>query len=279
MKRYWNYLFVLAVLALQTGCSSTTPDEAPTDAPPVDAPVADAGTDVVPPENLEQPPMPDAAALEQPPAMDPPPAADPNAAPPAEALPPVADAAPPAEMPAPDTLSTAPAEATTGETMTYAVKRGDTLMKIAYEVYGDFKQWRKILNQNQDKIQDPNRIAQGTQLTVEKPAQAVQLSQNGERYEIKAGDTLGTISKEVYGTAKKWRKIYENNKQLIQDPNKIYAGFQLYYTFGPEDEQEKKQMEASPLAATAAGDARMPASGGPAAAAPAMPMAGPATSP
>ena len=144
--------------------------------------------------------------------------------------------------------------------MTYAVKRGDTLMKIAFEVYGDFKQWRKILAANQDKIQDPNRIASGTQLNVEKPAQSFEMSQNGERYEIKQGDTLGTISKEVYGTPKKWRKIYENNKQLIQDPNRIYAGFQIYYTFTAEDEQEKKQAEGSPLASSTTEAPRLPAS-------------------
>ncbi len=57
----------------------------------------------------------------------------------------------------------------------------------------------------------------------------VTIERNGERYLIKRGDTLGTISGDVYGTRAKWKKLWENNRQLIKDPNKIYAGFSLYY--------------------------------------------------
>ena len=41
--------------------------------------------------------------------------------------------------------------------------------------------------------------------------------------------TLGSISHTVYGSTRKWKKLWENNRQLIKDPNKIYAGFYLYY--------------------------------------------------
>lgn len=46
------------------------------------------------------------------------------------------------------------------------------------------------------------------------------------KYKVKRGQTLGDISAlpEVYGTSKKWKKIYEANKDKIKDPNKIYAG-------------------------------------------------------
>jgi hypothetical protein len=43
------------------------------------------------------------------------------------------------------------------------------------------------------------------------------------------GDTLGKISKRVYGTVERWKEIWKNNEKLIKDPNKIYAGFTLYY--------------------------------------------------
>ena len=46
---------------------------------------------------------------------------------------------------------------------------------------------------------------------------------------LRTGDTLGKISNNVYGTFSKWQSIWNNNRPLIKDPNKIYAGFTLYY--------------------------------------------------
>lgn len=43
-------------------------------------------------------------------------------------------------------------------------------------------------------------------------------------YEIKSGDTLGAIAKEFYGKASAYSKIFEANRDIISDPNKIYPG-------------------------------------------------------
>jgi nucleoid-associated protein YgaU len=53
------------------------------------------------------------------------------------------------------------------------------------------------------------------------------------------GETLGTISSDKYGTPVKWRKIYDNNRPLIKNPNTIYAGFTLYYIPEREIASEK----------------------------------------
>ena len=45
-----------------------------------------------------------------------------------------------------------------------------------------------------------------------------------EFYEIVSGDTLGGIAKKYYGSAGKYMKIFEANKGVIKDPNKIYPG-------------------------------------------------------
>ena len=45
-----------------------------------------------------------------------------------------------------------------------------------------------------------------------------------EYYEIVSGDTLGGIAKRFYGSASKYTRIHEANKELIPDPNKIYPG-------------------------------------------------------
>ncbi len=43
-------------------------------------------------------------------------------------------------------------------------------------------------------------------------------------YTIKSGDTLSAIAKEFYGKASAYMKIFEANKDIISDPNKIYPG-------------------------------------------------------
>ena len=49
---------------------------------------------------------------------------------------------------------------------TYTVKAGDTLSKIAKEVYGDASQWKKIAEANKAKIPNPDLIHPGDELTI-----------------------------------------------------------------------------------------------------------------
>ncbi len=289
-RKIFHTLSGAAMLLSLAGCSSSEVegdsalggDELPE--------LTEASTDAVPAEggaeNLEAPTddlaMPSEGEPVAPPATDmaeasgEPPAADLAAAPPAEA-------APPSDLPdpsaglaaAPPVETTPPAESTDSGASSavatrssggsrnfesYSVQGGDTLMKIAFEVYGDLYRWREIYEANRDKIGNPNAVPTGTELKIEKPASPVSISRNGEQYTIKQGDTLGTISQDVYGTRTKWRKIYNNNRELIKNPNRIFAGFTLYYTM---DEEDRRQMETpQPLAAAepAVDTSRMPAS-------------------
>lgn len=43
-------------------------------------------------------------------------------------------------------------------------------------------------------------------------------------YTVKAGDTLSKISKEMYGESTKYTQIFEANKPMLKDPDKIYPG-------------------------------------------------------
>lgn len=45
-----------------------------------------------------------------------------------------------------------------------------------------------------------------------------------EYYEIVAGDTLSAIAQKYYGKASAYMKIFEANKEVIKDPNKIFVG-------------------------------------------------------
>jgi LysM repeat protein len=43
-------------------------------------------------------------------------------------------------------------------------------------------------------------------------------------YEVKSGDSLSKIAKTHYGDAMKYPVIFEANKPMLKDPNKIYPG-------------------------------------------------------
>ncbi|MCB0507765.1 MAG: peptidoglycan-binding protein LysM [Chitinophagales bacterium] len=43
-------------------------------------------------------------------------------------------------------------------------------------------------------------------------------------YQVKSGDTLSKIAREVYGDANKYPKIFEANRPMLTDPDKIYPG-------------------------------------------------------
>ncbi|RUM36763.1 MAG: peptidoglycan-binding protein LysM [Desulfobulbus sp.] len=45
-----------------------------------------------------------------------------------------------------------------------------------------------------------------------------------EYYEIVSGDTLSGIAKKFYGNGSKYMRIFEANREVIKDPDKIYVG-------------------------------------------------------
>jgi len=46
-------------------------------------------------------------------------------------------------------------------------------------------------------------------------------------HEVKSGDTLSKIALAVYGDAMKYTVIFEANKPMLDDPDKIYPGQML----------------------------------------------------
>lgn len=56
------------------------------------------------------------------------------------------------------------------------------------------------------------------QLVVEKPEPAAVI------YTVQSGDSLSAIAKKHYGDARKYTVIFEANRPMLKDPNKIYPG-------------------------------------------------------
>ena len=49
-------------------------------------------------------------------------------------------------------------------------------------------------------------------------------SPESKMYVVVSGDNLSKISKQFYGTANKYTQIFEANKPMLSDPDKIYPG-------------------------------------------------------
>ena len=58
------------------------------------------------------------------------------------------------------------------------------------------------------------------ELEVETPSKEPE----SQMYTVKSGDTLGKIAKAHYGDASKYPVIFEANRPMLDDPDKIYPG-------------------------------------------------------
>jgi nucleoid-associated protein YgaU len=84
---------------------------------------------------------------------------------------------------------------------------------------------------DQIKLVDPNFSDLTAQIDAP-AAQAAAASASGpssgsRTYHVQAGDNLSKISKQFYGDANKYMKIYEANKDKMADPDHVRAGTDL----------------------------------------------------
>ncbi len=66
-----------------------------------------------------------------------------------------------------------------------------------------------------EKMPDFSNVQSGSSSTAEKV------------YVVVSGDSLSKIAKREYGNANDWKRIFEANKDIIKDPNKIFPGQKL----------------------------------------------------
>lgn len=50
---------------------------------------------------------------------------------------------------------------------------------------------------------------------------------SGKRYTVQSGDSLSKIAKQFYGDANAYNRIFEANRNILNDPNKIQPGQEL----------------------------------------------------
>lgn len=111
----------------------------------------------------------------------------------------------------------------------YKVHKSETLMLIAFKLYGDYTKWKELRDLNQTKLKKGLMLKAGDEIEYMTDGTEFVWSPNGNPHLIKHGESLSLISKHHYGTLKRWKEIFENNRPMIKEPNKIFAGFTLYY--------------------------------------------------
>lgn len=79
---------------------------------------------------------------------------------------------------------------------------------------------------------EPPAAAEGAQVAgggAPEPADAAEAVPAGEArtYTVKSGDSLWKISEEMYGNGSKYMAIFEANKGLLENPDKIFPGQEL----------------------------------------------------
>jgi nucleoid-associated protein YgaU len=103
---------------------------------------------------------------------------------------------------------------------TYKVKRGDTLSSIAQTQLGNANRWPEIFVLNRAQIRHRDRITVGQVLTL--PVAPLQPAP--KLYKVKRGDTLSKIAEQQLGSANRWPEIFQLNRDIITDPNRITPG-------------------------------------------------------
>jgi nucleoid-associated protein YgaU len=68
---------------------------------------------------------------------------------------------------------------------------------------------------------------QGDSTSTAPPARTGASAPAGSTYVVKPGDSLSKIAKEKYGDANQWRRIFEANRDQINDPDLIHPGQSL----------------------------------------------------
>jgi nucleoid-associated protein YgaU len=140
----------------------------------------------------------------------------------------------------------APPDSQKGAPGSYTVVPGDTLTSIAI-AYGLGKGGVKaILDANKDVLSNPNKLRVG--LTIKIPAACAQNSDSapnnkktgsgsvapgntaspkadsGSEYVVQNGDSLERIARKLFNDGRKWRDLFDWNRDQLSDPARLRAG-------------------------------------------------------
>lgn len=113
------------------------------------------------------------------------------------------------------------------EFQSYQVQSGDTLMMIGFKLFGDYRKWKELKEWNHLSSME---LRKGMMIKYRPMLNDKFVWRpTGEAHLVKKGEYLGSISYDKYGTSRRWKEIFDNNRPLLRNPNLVFAGFTIYY--------------------------------------------------
>lgn len=101
--------------------------------------------------------------------------------------------------------------------------QGDKLVMQGAAPNGDIKNevWSAI------KAVDSSYSDLSCDISVDSSIPAPAEASKAQKYTVKSGDSLSKIAKQFYGDANQYMRIFEANRDQLDDPNKIDVGQEL----------------------------------------------------
>jgi len=125
------------------------------------------------------------------------------------------------------------ANATAGDTLDIRVERGDTLQKISMKYYGTTRRWQEIFKLNRNHLSNRDLLAVGMLLKIKASADTIASTDSApatargvEETQVKVmpGDTLQKISMKHFGTTRKWKNIFDWNRNVLGNKDIVEVG-------------------------------------------------------
>jgi nucleoid-associated protein YgaU len=88
---------------------------------------------------------------------------------------------------------------------------------------------KKIKQEGKKEMPPETGAASESAVQTTQPAvqEAAVSAGNYQEYTVAKEDTLQKISQKFYGTTKKWKMLYDVNKDVIKSPDKVYPGTKI----------------------------------------------------
>jgi len=122
----------------------------------------------------------------------------------------------------------------------YIIGYGDDLQKIALNQLGSAQYWSIIYEWNKEEIgEDPGIIYPYQVISIYDQVDTQVKVKENAIYQINKGESLWDIAAKIYQDPYAWVLLYQDNQQLLINPNEISPGNELvirtYLTIGEED--------------------------------------------
>ncbi|UCD16150.1 MAG: LysM peptidoglycan-binding domain-containing protein [Candidatus Omnitrophota bacterium] len=106
-----------------------------------------------------------------------------------------------------------------------------SVMEVEFGAYHRKKKGKNIIKTEYvpKKKEEPVQEVEIEQVVVEEETypEVVEVGDNYQWYTVEKSDTLQKISYKFYDTTKKWFIIFEQNKDTLSSPDKIYPGAKI----------------------------------------------------